>query len=405
MGSKAGGVEHGSTPRERCRCGTASVLRRGGRLPFFRRRDSLSAPGFSHKHSALLLGVLALCVPLSRPTPAHSAEPLGPPLRELRFLSDAPVDTEGLWRLMPFRVGAPVTVTQLEEARRRLELKGIFRRVALETVREAGETVVLVHLERKRVIEGVRVRGRRNLSDNEVQRLLRLRSGMIYEPEVLDAARERLHRRYVQDGFPDARVDAVVEPKGADVDVTVVIREGQPLTVAAVAIDGDVGTLSDILAASVKDLRGKRPTRDVRRQGERRLLRALRSEDYFEARVQSTWEAAGQQTGILRFRVDRGPRIVRDVQGNRHMTRRKLLGLLDLEQRLIVTDGTWRELAREMARAYTRPGSIGPPLRWRSRRVIRRWFALWFARAVATPSGDSRSPETPRSPTGSCARR
>jgi len=289
---------------------------------------------------------------------AAASEPslLGRPVRAIRFVSDAPVDEEGLRRLLPLRVGEPLTSTSLADAQQLLEAKQIFRRVAIEPVEEAEGVALEVRLERKDVVGAVRVTGHGALSDTETRRLIRLSLGMVLEPGYIEAAQQRLRDHYQKIGYPDAQVGVEVETEQGEADIDFRIVEGEPVVVAAVVVDGDpvVGTGS--ARRALGKLEGRVWTREVQREARRILLGELRDTGYYEARVASAWEPSSGKRGVLRLTVAAGPPFIIEIDGNRRKSRKKLLGQLSLRDRLIITDGTWRELARRMEHAYQEAG-------------------------------------------------
>ncbi len=285
---------------------------------------------------------------------AAAPELLGLPLVALELRSDAPVDESGLRKLLPFRVGEVVTAEQVAEAERLLRLKRIFRDFDIDLVPAEGGVAAVVDLRRVWVISKVRVRGAEEMGQSEARRLLRLRAGVIYEPELLEAGADRLLAQYDKLGFSGTQVATELALHGddGDVDVRVEITEGAAVVVAAVEVAGETGVPRQELQEIVQSLEGERRTAEAPRTAERTLLKRLRQKGYYEARVTPSWEPWTETAGILRFTVQAGPPFQIEIVGNRKMGRKKLLKLMDLEDRLIITDGTWRELARRMVEAY-----------------------------------------------------
>jgi len=67
---------------------------------------------------------------------------------------------------------------------------------------------------------------------------------------------------------------------------------------------------------------------------------------------------SSEHQGVLWFDVDAGPLFEIIVRGNEAKDREELMGLIDLKERLIITDGTWRELGRRMTTAYEEAGYV-----------------------------------------------
>jgi outer membrane protein insertion porin family len=227
--------------------------------------------------------------------------------------------------------------------------------MSADVLAEDGGAVVVFHLKRKRIITDVSVSGYDVLRWRDVFRLVRLRTGNFYDPAAVAAARERLQTRYRQIGYPHAQVSSEVHKRPGEVDVHFTIDEGEPVKVAAVVVTGDTGVPVQQLQDSLRSLVGTPRRREAPRDGERILLRQLREAGYYDAEIDSEW-VASDDSGVLWFTIQAGPRTEIEIVGNESRSREQLLGLMDLNTRLIVTDGTWRELGRRMKREYQEGG-------------------------------------------------
>lgn len=299
---------------------------------------------------------VALALLVSSAGAAAAGEGIGLPLRRVDFQSDGWIDAAGLRRLLPLTLGEPVTAEQLEASKHVLELAEVFRSIDVETRDEAGGALVTFHLKRRRILTDVTVRGYDFLSWRDVNRRLRLRSGSFYSPQAIEAARQRLLTRYAQTGHPRAEVDVEIRKHAGEVTARFTIREGTPTLVTAVGVAGEIGLPPGALEPLFRALVGKPYGRDTARTGERLVLAALRDAGYYEADIDHAWLPDGETGGTLQFTVKRGPLSIIEITGNESKTAEQLLGLMDLRTRLIVTDGTWRELARRIRRFYHESG-------------------------------------------------
>ncbi|MEO8603713.1 MAG: POTRA domain-containing protein, partial [bacterium] len=306
-----------------------------------RRRECLAA-----------VAVLLLVAAVARGATAG----LGLPVKAVRFTCDAWFDEDGMRALLPLTPGVPLTQADLDRARSVMEQAEIFRDIVIDTEVEGDGVVVWVHLTRRQVLTTLRVTGYDEVGWREVYRSLRLRTGSFFNREALRAARRRLVERYRQLGYPHATVKTHIYKRPGEVDLDVRIDEGAANTVEATVIVGDLGIPKPALDAEVYLLIGQPLRRDTVRTGERALLAALRDGGFYESQVEGEFVAANDAGGVLWFTVEAGPRFDLVIHGNAHMSRGSLLGLMDLSTRLIVTDGTWRELARRMTQAYREQG-------------------------------------------------
>ncbi len=269
--------------------------------------------------TARLAGAVLLLLAVARPgAAAIDAALLGRPLRAVRFESSAPIYEGDLRRAMALPLGEPLTQDGLDQARRILELKKIFRKIDFRLEPEGDGVALVVQVVRRRKIDGVRVKGYHHLRAKEMDRLLRLRKGMIFDPDLIDPARERVLDRYREMGFPDAEIDARVEPAR---------RRGRP------EVRDPRGPAADCRRG--RDRRRERPVdrspeEEGRRSrggafharrgaqgGEEADAQAARGEHY-EVRVSSDWRQTGDHRGTLIFTVEPGPAFDVRVEGNGH---------------------------------------------------------------------------------------
>ena len=273
------------------------------------------------------------------------------------FVCAAPIDRQGLLVIMPFKVGDVLQPAGIALARERLTLTGIFSEVEVIAEPRPDGVAVVAHLVRKAILNAVRFRGNDTLSTDDLTRVARLREGTVVTEEQERNAASRLRARYAAEGFEAALVTVeqqVLSP--GEVDVTFRIAEGPPLVISAIDIAGPLPVPTEEVRSALGLEVGDRYVRGKRRKAEADAVRFLRGQHYYEAEARGKWELTEPNRGILRFTIDPGPLFEVRFVGNQHFSDKHLLGLMDLETRPIVTDGTWRELARRARRAYQEAG-------------------------------------------------
>lgn len=309
------------------------------------------------RRMAGLLGVLLALAVVGTPAGAEDVQPgVGLPLRKVRFDCDAWFDEVAVRQRLPLHRGEPLTAEQLAATRVVLEQVQIFRTIDITTRAEDGEAVVQIDLKRRLVITAVRVTGYDAMGWRDVFRALRLRTGTFYDFDLVKGARQRLIDRYRAFGYPAARVRSRVYRRPGEVEIDIRITEGAPQRVRVVAVVGSTGLPARELEQALRDRIGRPQRRSMVREGERALLAMLRAAGYFEASVEGEFVEISEEAGDLRFTIDAGPRTELEVKGNRQISTATLLGVMDLSSRLVVTDGTWREMARRMADRYRSNG-------------------------------------------------
>lgn len=268
-----------------------------------------------------------------------------------------PVDLPGLRRLMPMRVGDELRSEDLDEARWRLAQKEIFTSIRIDPQLRGDGVAVIIRLVRKRIVNRIVFRGNNAIGDKELDRIVRLRESMALTEELLEYAVRRLHERYVAEGFEEAHVTPQVQERSpGEVDVIFHITEGDPVRVQAVDIAGPVVISEADIRRAAHIRPGDRYVRERQRDAEKAIIRLFREKAYYEVEVNTSWERGEGKTGTLRFSIDPGPPFAVTFTGNARFSDEKLLRLMDLPKRPIVTDGTWRELARRAQRTYQEAG-------------------------------------------------
>ena len=269
----------------------------------------------------------------------------------------APIDRDGLLQIMPVHVGDALGADTLDRVRERLTQTELFTQIAVEAPPRGAGVAVVAHLVRKAIVNAVRFRGNHVLGDDELQRVARVHEGTAFTDDQREYAVSRLQARYAAEGFEAATVTIAVHPRSpGEVDVILSIAEGPALRISAIGIVGTLPLPQDEVRARIGLAVGDRYTHAQQRQAQTAIVRLLRQQRYYEAEVSSSWERAADYTGVLRFTVRPGPRFEVQFSGNDHFSDDKLLRLMDLPTRPIVTDGTWRELARRAQRAYQEAG-------------------------------------------------
>ncbi|MCK6556837.1 BamA/TamA family outer membrane protein [Candidatus Binatia bacterium] len=309
-----------------------------------------------------LIGLVLLPIVLGlRAAPAcGDGEPAAAlPVRAIEIRCAAPIDVAGLRGMLPFRPGEPLAADALTRARTLLDETGIFTDIDLEAEPREDGVAVTIALVRRPVINLLWIRGNETLSQSRLFRLIRVRENALLNETLLDESAERVRRAYRHEGFESVRVEAEVNDRSpGEVDVIFRIDEGEPTLIVGIAVDGEAALplpRAEVRKAIGLEV-GDRHTRDGDRAAVKNLIQLFRRYDYYEVSVRSRWEPGVAATGTLHLRIDPGPLLTVGFTGNTHFKAATLLGLMDFKTRAIVTDGTWRELARRIRRHYLEAG-------------------------------------------------
>lgn len=283
---------------------------------------------------------------------------VGRPIAAVTFDSPVPIDEETLLESMPLVVGEPLREVDLDAAIAFLEAKETFSDVAVEPADTPHGASIRFRVRPVEWILGVSIEGASAVAQEDVRRRSRLREGEALRAARLEEGVRRVRELYASRGYVDAEIEATVDGVTAGtVNVRLRISEGAPVQLARVdfAVRGDVeeSRLRRLLPFEIGDVWAE----DSLGRGEAALRRWLRRNGYFEANI-SALESIDGKEAVPRYVVAMGPKSILEVQGNQVLSKPALLSLLELETRPIVTQGTWRELARRMQRRYQEEGYL-----------------------------------------------
>ena len=290
------------------------------------------------------------------------------------FVCAAPIDVDGLTRLLPLHVGEPFRAEDLSEAERRLKLTQLFTSVAVEAEPQPDGVAIKVGLTRKVVMNAMRFRGNQTFADSDLRRVVRLQEGSPLTEALREYGVQRLIDHYTEQGFPAVQVHADVQALvPGEVDLTFELEEGTPLTIASMPFVGDIQIPVEELRKAVSIAVGSRYSKPEAQAAAKTLRRVLRRHDFYEAEVYTSWALSGAHEGTLEVHIDAGPHFDLVFSGNHYFGEAAILELMDLVDRPIITDGTWREMGRRARRAYQTAGfyearvsvrvDAGPPRR------------------------------------------
>ena len=283
-------------------------------------------------------------------------ELIGQPVVAIEFETAIPVD-EGMLRSdLPLRVGEPLAQAALEASVDRLRAKETFDEVGAEVTKVPGGVLVYFRLRPSDLVIAVEFDGVDRVSEEDVRRRSRLRDGEAFDASRLEQARRRIEDFYASRGYAEARVEPGIDRVGpAAVRIVFRIEEGEPVRIERIALAVDGPIERDSLESALPFNAGDIWSTESLGEGERALRRSLRRRGFFESDIVTVESIKGKRA-IPSYTVTLGVRTKLVVEGNQALRRRALLRVLDLNERPIITAGTWREMARRMRILYQENG-------------------------------------------------
>ena len=247
------------------------------------------------------------------------ADFLDRPIASLSFRGDAPVDEKALAELTNLAVGQTLTSVAIQRSLQMLFATRLFSDLWIEAQETPQGPSVIVAFYAVPRVHGLAVAGSVPSKGKLLDRV-GITSGDPWFPDQAPLTEQVVRRFLREQGYFASTVSVEVEdrPGESDLDVRLVIDEGQQAAVGPPRWLGSLGTASaESLAKSARLKPGKRFREAVAREDEDRYLAVLRKAGHLRAEARYEGVDFDETTRIAtaRYRVDAGPRIVLQVEG------------------------------------------------------------------------------------------
>lgn len=304
------------------------------------------------RRASAALAVLLAAVPARGETvPSHMV------VEEVRFQSAAAIDAVDFRAHCPLRAGDIFSEDRVAESIRWFERKETFRVIEAVVEPRGDRASVTFRLTPVPYVVAVSVQGAKALGSETVLRTARIREDEPLSEGKTDAAEQRLLKLYRSRGYRDVEVSfESTEESAGRVAVTIHVREGSPRRIERLDVRGveSLGLSEPDLGLGVSI--GDVASDDLLAKARSALQRLVRGRGFYEAEVEANRDELPGGGVALRYEVSLGPRFELRIEGNRALSSKELLGLIDLSARPIITGGTWRLMAIRMRERYQEAG-------------------------------------------------
>lgn len=178
-----------------------------------------------------------------------------------------------------------------------IEMRVVSDSIAVDERRGKMSLFVTVEEGPRYRVGDVNIEGNSRFSRTDLEGLLRLRSGQIYDTAAIARTQEQIQNLYADDGFIYAQISPVrrVRPDTTIVDLTWRIREGDPAHIQHVAIRGNTVTHEQVIRRHLFVTPGER----FRRTDVRNSLLALEGLGFFEPGIVPSTRVVDPETGDI----------------------------------------------------------------------------------------------------------
>lgn len=159
---------------------------------------------------------------------------------------------ESLWQHINIERGF-VTPDDIDEVTRALYATGFFDQIKIffKPVYKEKKSVLSIELKEKPSVRKVFVEGNKNISDSELEEILKFKGNRFYDQKLLLDLKDQALMFYQSKGYYEAEIKTYVKNVSAkEVDVTFNIKEGERFKIADIEIKG-LKDLSERKAISV----------------------------------------------------------------------------------------------------------------------------------------------------------
>ena len=300
--------------------------------------------------------------------PAGDATHEGLPVRHIRFVGLQNTTRAYVQGLIQTREDKPLSLAQLERDVRALIRTGRFVNAFAEHKLEAGELVVIFHVQEKPYLQSIDFVGHRKYKTSALLKELPFREGDPIDEVLIRQGREAIESKYKDAGYFYVNVTYDADLLARDQRLVYEIVEGPRVKVRKILFEGNRSFSDATLRRQVSTdtylwlFRTGAFDPQQAQQDAEELRRFYREHGYLDARV--SYEQRMQPDGEalhLRFLIDEGTRYdVKSiaVEGNEALSDETLRGLLRSEAGRGLRLDVVHEDARRLEAAYGQQGYI-----------------------------------------------
>lgn len=257
------------------------------------------------------------------------------------------ISEEELIDIICFKKGAVLDGDALKNGIRRAFRKGIFYDIRVESVPYEDGVMLKYIVSEVPLVKKITVEGNKKISENKIKKIIPYKEGEDFREEYLNKAERDLLDFYGRRGFPGAAVSIAAEDskKMSEVNIRILIDEGEPLLIETIDISDDVRRLLRVSEGDIFD-------RDVIEMEIKRLKEYLRKQDYVHPLV----GPYRFSDGTLVIPVQKGQRLQMFFEGNSSVSTKKLREEVPFFEDQGVTDEAVQEAIDRMRNIYVSKG-------------------------------------------------
>ncbi len=247
--------------------------------------------------------------------------------------------------LLDIKSGDAIDADRIRSGIKRAFLKEIFEDIAVETI-DGEKTKVIINVREKDYLKNIYVKGEYALSKGEIKELFILKEGGYLACDMLEKAVKDLRPKIVERGFPRVKLGAEVERLREPCRINLYLRvdTGEPEIVKRITVSGTAGDIKSEMKLSEGDVFDQtRFKKDMER-----IKAYYKDKKHFKPVVGPYAFADGDLT----LSVDPGKRLEVSIEGNDHVSTKKLLKEMPFFEAEEFSDDIVAEAVQRMSSLY-----------------------------------------------------
>lgn len=198
----------------------------------------------------------------------------------------------------------------------------------------SGSIILIFRVQEMPILRKVELRGRRKISQKEIEENTGLKVGNRADPTRTSLAIQQIERLYIEKGYELAQVSLIKGGDPGDTEVIIQIFEGPRFQIASIDFKGNVFATDSQLWTKIASRRpiiaslGGKYHRDMLDEDARKIIEYYQSQGFFEVKVTPVTRAGDSLGDVhLTFVVSEGVRYhVRDLvfEGNKRLQEKQL---------------------------------------------------------------------------------
>ncbi|MCL6584561.1 MAG: outer membrane protein assembly factor BamA [bacterium] len=265
--------------------------------------------------------------------------------------------------LLGLKIADRFSQEKLDQGLNRIKMLNLFSSVQVEKEVDPQAGVRLtIALKKQPIIEKIKICGNYPLFKNEVRKVIRVRIGDQFNPEILQQSARDIERLFRSEGYYQARVSVLskISKPSQKVKVTFQIEKGWRTKVQEVKFEENGQPLSDVFAfQSILGIYKGNSLREVKlRRNIRHLESILVSQGFLEAKVSFQVIHCSDDRALLKIIIDRGRRVEVRFQGNHSIKEAKLRSKIALYENRSCSEFDLQESVEDIKRLYLERGFL-----------------------------------------------